>query len=346
MALVDSSQNDVQLRSIEYKFSDENALEDFINHEANSKCIEFIKLTSRKSKSTGNQIHKKTIDGSEYSFERTDVWTCSRNGDKEKGDLLYFNAYEKKVEIAIFTSFGKAMAEKYHMLVCLDGTHKTNMYDYNLFTLVTQYKHQQGIPIAYLISSDGCEATLIKFLQAFKTYCPVVGAFMTDCCKAEKTAVETVYPNSRHILCYWHVLKAWTQKLKQERNFPKDDPFWLKLKGLLHSRGDFEKEYLKIVSIASPEFASYLNVYWYENKEKWAFSFRHNIPMFKFSNTNMLIESFHNILKTHFLKQKVNRRVDRLIFKLTGELEEHYIDRINLNEYDRFERIKFNSQSF
>ena len=66
----------------EYKISDENALEDFINHETKSKSIEFIKLTNRKSKSTGNRIHKKTIDGGEYSFERTDVWTCSRNGDK------------------------------------------------------------------------------------------------------------------------------------------------------------------------------------------------------------------------------------------------------------------------
>ena len=58
--------------------------------------------------------------------------------------------FRKKVEIAIFTSFGKAMAEKYHMLVYLDSTHKTIIYDYNLFTLVTQDKHQQGIPIAYL----------------------------------------------------------------------------------------------------------------------------------------------------------------------------------------------------
>ena len=47
--------------------------------------------------------------------------------------------------------------------------------------------------------------------------------------------------------------------------------------------------------------------------------------MFKFSNTNMLIESFHNLLKTNFFSKKVNRRVDRLIYILIGPIQTHFV---------------------
>ena len=58
------------------------------------------------------------------------------------------------------------------------------------------------------------------------------------------------------------------------------------------------------------------------------------IPMFKFSNTNMPIESFHNLLKTKFFKKKVNRRVDRLIYTLVVTSQSHNIkkERFNVHE--------------
>ena len=261
--------------------------------------------------------------------ESTQIWAYML---EEKGDLLYSDITEDKVEFAICTTFGRTMAGKYRKLMCLDGTHKTNKYDYSLFTIVTQDKYQQGIPVAYLISSNGLATTLTRFLTAFKAICPDIGAFMTDCCDAEKNAVETAYPKAKHLLCYWHVLKAWRAKLKQERNFEKDDPFWLKLKAFLKSRNNFEEEYKMIIESSSPKFADYLNTHYYASREKWAFSFRMNIPMFRFSNTNMLIEAFHNILKTQYLNGKVNRRVDRLVYKLTADIEEHYKDKQEANE--------------
>ena len=204
---------------------------------------------------------------------------------------MYHNQRHDIFELAIFTTLGQLVVNKYSKLMCLDSTHRTNSYNYNLFTLVAQNEFGQGIPVAFLISSDGKTETVTRFLAAFKSICPSVGTFMTDNDDAEINAIQMVFPESNHLLCWWHVLKAWKQKLRQIGCVSDDILFWEKLVAFLKSSNNFEEEYNKIIQIASPQFANYLETHWYKMKEKWAYSFRMDIPMFKFSNTNMLIET-------------------------------------------------------
>ena len=123
-------------------------------------------------------------------------------------------------------------------------------------------------------------------------------------------------------------------KLRQIGCVSDDILFWEKLVAFLKSSNNFEEEYNKIIQISSPQFANYLETHWYKMKEKWAYSFRMNIPMFKFSNTNMLIESFHNLLKTNFFSKKVNRRVDRLIYMLIGPIQTHFVRKERSNAFE------------
>ncbi|KAI8890119.1 hypothetical protein K501DRAFT_160578, partial [Backusella circina FSU 941] len=45
--------------------------------------------------------------------------------------------------------------------------------------------------------------------------------------------------------------------------------------------------------------------------------------------TNNYVESWHNQLKTTYLKRKPNRRLDRLIYILVNDVEPEFISNVN-----------------
>lgn len=83
---------------------------------------------------------------------------------------------------------------------------------------------------------------------------------MTDNDDAEIDAIKTIFPLSNHLLCWWHVLKAWKQKLRQVGYDSEDPDFWEKLVAFLKSPNDFNEEYEKIRQIASPNLRSTLEL--------------------------------------------------------------------------------------
>ena len=82
---------------------------------------------------------------------------------------------------------------------------------------------------------------------------------------------------------------------------------------MLWCKDNFEEFYDAAMKQLPIEIVKYFANFWYPMKTKWVFQFRKDIAMYKRSNTNMLIESFHNTLKTRFFSGKINRRADRLI---------------------------------
>ena len=59
------------------------------------------------------------------------------------------------------------MMEELRLLICLDATHKTNMYNFQLFSLVAQNSYGQAVPIAFLITSDGPLKFFLMNLKKF-----------------------------------------------------------------------------------------------------------------------------------------------------------------------------------
>ncbi|KAJ7581795.1 hypothetical protein C8J56DRAFT_715112, partial [Mycena floridula] len=56
----------------------------------------------------------------------------------------------------------------------------------------------------------------------------------------------------------------------------------------------------------------------------WSACWRTNRHVYEESETNMLIEAWHHVLKTHFLHGKRNRQTDYLLSILTQDVLPHY----------------------
>ena len=113
--------------------------------------------------------------------------------------------------------------------VSIDATHNTTQYaGLQLFSILVRdqwghgvlcgvfpytdaYAHSTtGVPVAWMLSSNGMEATITFFLNFVKTRNPEISPVIviTDCDKAQMNAITAVYPVSVVLLCWWHVLCA------------------------------------------------------------------------------------------------------------------------------------------
>ena len=124
---------------------------------------------------------------------------------------------------------------------------------------------------------------------------------------------------------YKKLEKTFTKKCRIENM----ESLWKSLTHLLKESTNFDEDYKKICDSSTPEFKTYLDTYYLPCKQKWAFQFREYTGMVKKANTTVLVESWHNLLKSNFLQGKLNRRLDRLIyvlqdlFKITFTTKQH-----------------------
>ncbi|KAF9048136.1 hypothetical protein BDP27DRAFT_1141058, partial [Rhodocollybia butyracea] len=72
-------------------------------------------------------------------------------------------------------------------------------------------------------------------------------------------------------------------------------------------------------------FHSYLCSMWMSEDivKMWSAVYRGQRTIFKESDTNMLIEAYHHVLKSKFLHGKRNRRADHLVHTLVVDLLEY-----------------------
>ena len=75
---------------------------------------------------------------------------------------------------------------------------------------ITNINRLTGVPVAWMLASSGTEATIQFFLNFVKARSPdvVPAIIMSDRDKAQMNAVNTIYPDSKLLLCWWHVLRA------------------------------------------------------------------------------------------------------------------------------------------
>ena len=52
--------------------------------------------------------------------------------------------------------------------ICIDVTHGTNVYDFNLLSVVIIDEYGEGVPVAWMISNREDSMILIEFFQALK----------------------------------------------------------------------------------------------------------------------------------------------------------------------------------
>ncbi|KAJ7590248.1 hypothetical protein C8J56DRAFT_752125, partial [Mycena floridula] len=78
--------------------------------------------------------------------------------------------------------------------------------------------------------------------------------------------------------------------------------------------------------LAPPAFADYLRQYWLCEQffPMWSAVFRTDRDIYEESDTNMLIEAWHHVLKGKFLQGKRNRRLDFLLHVLIDDVLPHF----------------------
>lgn len=101
--------------------------------------------------------------------------------------------------------------------VCIDSTHNTNKYDYQLTTLEIIDEFGEGFPCAFCISSKVNEDTMKMFFDLLKLEfgAPIhTSLFMSDdapcyynAWKVEMTEVE------HHLICKWHIDRSFRKNL-------------------------------------------------------------------------------------------------------------------------------------
>jgi len=152
---------------------------------------------------------------------------------------------------------------------------------------------------------------------------------MTDRDQAQIAALEIVFPQSRILLCTWHVLRA----IRSHFVTSQFQGLWEKIKAWVKTE-DIAKFFTIWEDISSdpsvPEsVVKYLKAEWLPVLHRWSMIGRKNRSIYEEGNTNMLIEAYvvyylseiiklinsryHHVLKTHCLGGKRNRRVDYVI---------------------------------
>lgn len=197
-----------------------------------------------------------------------------------------------------------------------------------------------GVPLAWLIASNGTTETLAHYLRLYRAQNPKLPKwFMSDKDHAQMNAVQRVYTVVLLLLCWWHVLHAWQQHF-HTRDFP---VLWDLLKKWIRIRdeAEFEAARDEIREEAPPSFNDYLDTYWMNCERQfltylarpdtrtlgipmWSAIHRKGRHIFEDIDTNMLIEAWHHVLKGKFMDGKRNRRLDQLIYILVREVVPFY----------------------
>ncbi|GFR28188.1 uncharacterized protein TNCT_489601 [Trichonephila clavata] len=109
------------------------------------------------------------------------------------------------------------MLQKKMSHICIDGTHRTNGYDFELITLLTLDDMRQGSPCSFLISNRTDHSVLEIFFAKIKEkageICPTV--FMSDMAESFFNVwSNTSQSKPKHkLFCTWQVDRAWRKIL-------------------------------------------------------------------------------------------------------------------------------------
>jgi hypothetical protein len=218
----------------------------------------------------------------------------------------------------------------------IDETHGTNQYDFRLLNAVVKDEFNLGYPVLHAISSKSDEAVLQFVFQAVKEKCPdlEINCCVTDDDPALINALNRgLKAKIWHILCKWHIHRTIQQNLHSKvRDAEMEKEMYQIMSVIIDAVTEkelydlieaFEEEYEKPAS----KFFEYFHTTLLPKISKWAMCYRTN-PHGGI-DTTMLVESFHNILKTVYLQRKPNKRLDELVGLLLQIEEDYFLRRQN-----------------
>ena len=80
--------------------------------------------------------------------------TLSFKEQEETQDNNMDNLADDDFILYVQTEFQQHMIQKFgHYAICIDSTHCTNMYDFNLIIIIVNDEYGEGIPVAWMSAS-------------------------------------------------------------------------------------------------------------------------------------------------------------------------------------------------
>ena len=149
-----------------------------------------------------------------------------------------------------------------------------------------------GVPVAWMMTSNGTEATIHFFLKFVKDRNPEIKPqfTMSDRDQAQLNAIKAVYPETKLLLCWWHMLCAMRSHFCTEE-FPE---LWKRVWEWVRTsdQATFDSlwEWIRSDSSVPQSFVDYLQSNWMTVVPLWAGISRKNRTIFQEGDTNMLIE--------------------------------------------------------
>lgn len=275
------------------------------------------------------------------------AWIESERLLGEANSVLYYkwqedvepgchNADAGEFMLVIMNPFQKEMAKRYGSRVCIDSTHGTTSYDFELTTLMLIDEYEEGFPAAFLISNTVNTKILTKFLESVKDAVGVIQPthFMNDDAPMMFNAwVAVMGGDPQKLLCAWHVDRAWQGHLNCIKNEEKRRQIYKSLKVCLYELRDVEfrkmldellEECAQDVDDDVQKFRTYFIANYVDRAMCWAYCYRVGAKI----NTNMHVENFHVQLKHVYMHGKKSKRLDKLVYSLKEYLNNKLFDRI------------------
>lgn len=237
--------------------------------------------------------------------------------------------------LGIMTEAQAEMLKKYgDDCVCLDSTHGTNAYNFEMTTLLVLDDMRQGFPCSFFFSSRNDHIGIEIFLEAIKEKVGLIKCttIMTDMADVFYNAWVNVMGETKHrLFCIWHVQRAWKKKINLIKNADKRKETSNKIYALLNELDENAFHHMFTVIInglcQDPEtnvFGYYFRSYYASNYKSWAYCYRKNTGI----NTNMHLERLHGILKHLYLRGKLAKRLDLTIYAVLRLLKRKLFDRL------------------
>jgi hypothetical protein len=148
-----------------------------------------------------------------------------------------------------------------------------------------------GMPIAWMVSSNAHQETLTFLLRTIRASNPEIRPkrIMSDKDRAQMNSIRLIYPESKLLLCWWHVLHAWQQHFVTSQH----PELWALLKAWVRitDQETFDKQWQAIKEIAPASVVRYLEMEWCVDTSLWSAVACKDCSVLELSDTNMLVEA-------------------------------------------------------
>ena len=113
--------------------------------------------------------------------------------------------------LGLQTEFQKDMFVKYATkLVCVDATHGTNAYDFQLITVLVIDDYDEGIPVVWLISNKESSGVLSVFFASIRQ------RYLSDDAEGYHNSWISAFSRpAKKLLCSWHVDRSWRRNINE-----------------------------------------------------------------------------------------------------------------------------------